>query len=143
AADPGYLIGATGISFNSVGKGTLVLSHTTNDTAGYTLAMPITGKGTIVHDAGQTALMGENAFSGTTTINGGTLISSVNSSSGKSAIGTSAVNIASEGTLEILGTTNTSTNDFSFVNALSGTGLLSVNLNAVDDVFAFTSAVGS
>ncbi len=143
AADAGYLIGATGISFNSVGKGTLVLNHTTNDTAGYTLAMPITGKGTIVHDAGHTVLTGENTFSGTTTINGGTLTSSVNSSSGKSGIGTSAVNIASEGTLEILGTTNTITNDFSFVNALSGTGLLSVNLNAVDDVFAFTSAVGS
>lgn len=143
AADAGYLVGATGISFSSLGKGTLVLNHTTNDAAGYALAMPITGRGTIVHDAGHTVLTSENTFSGTTTINGGTLTSSVNSSSGKTGLGTSAVNIASEGTLEIFGTTNISTNDFTFGNALSGTGLLSLSLNAVDDVFAFTSAVGS
>lgn len=145
AAGAGVISGSTGVTFGS-GTGSLVLNHTTNDPStagGYQLAMPITGQGTIVHQAGHTVLTGDNTYSGKTIVNGGTLTSALQSSANRTGLGSSEVTIGSDGTLEIVGATNTSTNDFAFSNVLNGTGLMSVNLHAGDDVFSFTPAVGN
>ncbi|MBJ9863682.1 MULTISPECIES: autotransporter outer membrane beta-barrel domain-containing protein [Citrobacter] len=145
AAGAGVISGVTGVTFGS-GIGSLVLNHTTNDPStagGYQLAMPITGQGTIVHQAGHTVLTGDNTYSGKTLVNGGTLTSALQSSANRTGLGSSEVTIGSDGTLEIVGATDTSTNDFAFSNVLNGTGLMSVNLYAGDDVFSFTPAVGN
>ncbi len=145
AAGAGVISGSTGVTFGS-GTGSLVLNHTTNDPStagGYQLAMPITGQGTIVHQAGHTVLTGDNTYSGKTIVNGGTLTSALQSSANRTGLGSSEVTIGSDGTLEIVGATNTSTNDFAFSNVLNGTGLMSVNLHAGDDVFSFTPGVGN
>lgn len=145
ATGAGVISGVTGVTFGS-GTGSLVLNHTTNDPStagGYQLTMPITGQGTIVHQAGHTVLTGDNTYSGKTIVNGGTLTSALQSSANRTGLGSSEVTIGSDGTLEIVGATNTSTNDFAFSNVLNGTGVMSVNLHAGDDVFSFTPAVGN
>ncbi|MBY0362351.1 MAG: autotransporter-associated beta strand repeat-containing protein [Phreatobacter sp.] len=83
---------ASGIAFGG-GAGTLVFNHTG---AASTLALPITGNGTILHEAGTTVLTGDNsAFTGTTTISGGTLLVGA---AGSGQLG-GAVNVAVGGTL--------------------------------------------
>ncbi|EGT3575417.1 autotransporter outer membrane beta-barrel domain-containing protein [Citrobacter amalonaticus] len=144
AAGAGVISGATGVTFGS-GTGSLVLNHTTNDPStagGYQLAMPITGQGSIVHLAGHTVLTGDNTYSGKTLINGGTLTSALQSNDNRTGLGSSEVTMGNNGTLEIVGATDASTHDFAFSNVLNGTGLLSVNLNAGDDVFSFAPGTG-
>ncbi|WP_274519051.1 autotransporter outer membrane beta-barrel domain-containing protein, partial [Trabulsiella odontotermitis] len=145
AADAGFITGADKVVFGS-GAGTLVFNHTVSDPStagGYQFAPVISGKGTLIQDAGHTVLSGDNTFSGSTLINGGTLTTNTMSSTNGSGLGSSAVTIDTAGTLEIKGATDASTGDFTLSNALSGTGLMNVDLTAAEDVFAFAPSVGS
>ncbi|KFC04504.1 putative autotransporter protein [Trabulsiella guamensis ATCC 49490] len=145
AAAAGYITGSKGVILGGT-SGTLVFNHTASDPSiagGYQFTHVISGKGTLIQDAGHTVLSGNNSFTGTTLINGGTLTTNTQSSTNRSGLGSSAVAIDSAGTLEVRGTTSTSTGNFNFINALSGMGLIDVDLAATDDIFAFTSSVGS
>ncbi|MDR3106416.1 MAG: autotransporter barrel domain-containing lipoprotein, partial [Yokenella regensburgei] len=145
AFDAGFITGADKVNFGG-GTGTLVFNHTVSDPStagGYQFAPVISGKGTLIQDAGHTVLSGDNTFSGSTLINGGTLTTNTMSSTNSSGLGSSAVTIDTAGTLEVKGATDASTGDFTFSNALSGTGLMSVDLTAADDVFAFAPSAGS
>ena len=73
AGDPSAGAGALNASSVDFGAGTglIVFNHT--DT-GYTFAAPITGVGDVEVYSGETILTAANTYSGTTTINGGSLI---------------------------------------------------------------------
>ncbi|MFW0766447.1 autotransporter outer membrane beta-barrel domain-containing protein [Trabulsiella odontotermitis] len=145
ASDAGFITGADKVVFGA-GTGTLVFNHTVSDPStagGYQFAPVISGKGTLIQDAGHTVLSGDNIFSGSTLINGGILTTNTMSGTNSSGLGASAVTIDTAGTLEIKGATDASTGDFMLSNVLSGTGLMSVDLTAAEDVFAFAPSVGS
>ncbi|WP_369345816.1 autotransporter outer membrane beta-barrel domain-containing protein [Citrobacter rodentium] len=145
AADAGFITGAGKVVFGA-GTGTLVFNHTVSDLStagGYQFSPVISGEGTLIQDAGHTVLSGDNIFSGSTLINGGILTTNKMPGINRSGLGSSAVTIDTAGTLEIKGATNGSTGNFTLRNALSGTGLISVDLTTAEDVFAFAPSVGS
>lgn len=128
------------------GSATLVFNHTETDpttAGGYQFTPLITGNGTVMQDAGHTVLSKENTFSGATLVNGGTLTTTVQSTTGNTGLGTSTVNIAAPGTLDVAGATTDGTGNFTFSNVLTGSGLLSVDLASADDIFAFNPSAGT
>ncbi|WP_421723265.1 autotransporter outer membrane beta-barrel domain-containing protein [Bauldia sp.] len=73
AAAAAGALSAESIKFGS-GTGTLLFNHTSSSSDPFAFAIPIGGKGTILAEAGYTELTTENtSFSGTVTVNGGTL----------------------------------------------------------------------
>ncbi|HFQ8225505.1 TPA: autotransporter outer membrane beta-barrel domain-containing protein [Citrobacter freundii] len=145
AAGAGFITGADSVNMGA-GTGTLVFNHTETDpttAGGYQFTPLITGNGTVMQDAGHTVLNTENTYSGTTQVNGGTLSTTVQSTTGNTGLGTSAVNIAAPGTLEVAGATTDGSGNFTFTNLLTGSGLLSVDLSSAADTFAFASSVGT
>ncbi|HHG9496587.1 TPA: autotransporter outer membrane beta-barrel domain-containing protein [Citrobacter farmeri] len=139
AAGAGFITGADSVNMGA-GTGAIVFNHTGTD---YQFTPLITGNGTVMQDAGHTVLNTENTYSGATQINGGTLTTTVQSTTGNTGLGTSAVNIAAPGTLEVAGATTDGSGNFTFSNLLTGSGLLSVDLASASDTFAFASSVGT
>ncbi|MFS9380609.1 autotransporter outer membrane beta-barrel domain-containing protein [Citrobacter sp. ANG330] len=145
AAGAGFITGADSVNMGA-GSATLVFNHTETDptTAGaYQFTPLITGNGTVIQDAGHTVLSKENTFNGATQINGGTLTTTSQSTTGNTGLGTSTVNIAAPGTLDVAGATTDGTGNFTFSNVLTGSGLLSVDLASADDIFSFASSAGT
>ncbi|WP_448885029.1 autotransporter outer membrane beta-barrel domain-containing protein [Citrobacter telavivensis] len=145
AAGAGFITGADSVNMGA-GTGTLVFNHTETDpttAGGYQFTPLITGNGTVMQDAGHTVLNTENTYSGTTQVNGGTLSTTVQSTTGNTGLGTSAVNIAVPGTLEVAGATTDGSGNFTFTNLLTGSGLLSVDLSSAANTFTFASSVGT
>lgn len=142
AVDAGFITGTTGIIFGN-GDGTLVFNHTNSSAVGYVVNPLISGNlGTVIQDAGHTVFTGENTYSGQTQVNGGTLTVASHSSSGSTGLGSSTVAIAEEGILEILGASN-SAGDYRLSNALSGSGLLRVDLASTTNAFDFADTTGA
>ncbi|KFB98058.1 putative autotransporter protein [Trabulsiella guamensis ATCC 49490] len=139
AAGAGFITGADSVNMGA-GTGTLVFNHTSTD---YQFTPLITGNGTVMQDAGHTVLNTENTYSGTTQVNGGTLSTTVQSTTGNTGLGTSAVNIAAPGTLEVAGATTDGSGNFTFSNLLTGNGLLSVDLASAADTFDFAPSAGT
>ena len=145
AAGAGFITGADSLNMGA-GSATLVFNHTETDpttAGGYQFTPLITGNGTVMQDAGHTVLSKENTFSGATLVNGGTLTTTVQSTTGNTGLGTSTVNIAAPGTLDVAGATTDGTGNFTFSNVLTGSGLLSVDLASADDIFAFNPSAGT
>ncbi|WP_235501713.1 autotransporter outer membrane beta-barrel domain-containing protein [Trabulsiella odontotermitis] len=145
AAGAGFITGADSVNMGA-GTGTLVFNHTVTDpttAGGYQFTPLITGNGTVMQDAGHTVLNTENTYSGTTQINGGTLTTTSQSTTGNTGLGTSAVNIAAPGTLDVAGATTDGTGNFTFSNLLTGNGLLSVDLASAADTFDFAPSAGT
>ncbi|EMO7865590.1 autotransporter outer membrane beta-barrel domain-containing protein [Citrobacter amalonaticus] len=145
AAGAGFITGADSVNMGA-GSATLVFNHTETDpttAGGYQFTPLITGNGTVMQDAGHTVLSKENTFSGATLVNGGTLTTTVQSTTGNTGLGTSTVNIAAPGTLDVAGATTDGTGNFTFSNVLTGSGLLSVDLASADDIFAFNPSAGT
>ncbi|AKE61886.1 lipoprotein/autotransporter domain-containing protein [Citrobacter amalonaticus Y19] len=144
ATGAGFITGADSVNMGA-GTGFIVFNHTVNDpttTGGYQFTSLITGNGTVMQDAGHTVLNTENTYSGTTQVNGGTLTTTVQSTTGNTGLGTSAVNIATPGTLDVAGATTDGSGNFTFSNILTGNGLLNVDLASAADTFTFTSSTG-
>ncbi|HCD7966472.1 TPA: hypothetical protein ND641_000125 [Citrobacter amalonaticus] len=145
AAGAGFITGADSVNMGA-GSASLVFNHTETDpttAGGYQFTPLITGNGTVMQDAGHTVLSKENTFSGATLVNGGTLTTTVQSTTGNTGLGTSTVNIAAPGTLDVAGATTDGTGNFTFSNVLTGSGLLSVDLASADDIFAFNPSAGT
>ncbi|RKR65535.1 autotransporter family porin [Yokenella regensburgei] len=145
ATGAGFITGADSVNMGA-GSGTLVFNHTETDpttAGGYQFTPLITGNGTVIQDAGHTVLRAENTFSGATQVNGGTLTTTLQSNTGNTGLGSSTVNIATPGTLEVAGATTDGTGNFTFSNVLTGSGLLSVDLASADDIFSFDSSTGT
>ncbi|EPJ7186186.1 TPA: autotransporter outer membrane beta-barrel domain-containing protein [Citrobacter amalonaticus] len=145
AAGAGFITGADSVNMGA-GSATLVFNHTETDptmAGGYQFTPLITGNGTVMQDAGHTVLSKENTYSGATLVNGGTLTTTAQSTTGNTGLGTSTVNIAAPGTLDVAGATTDGTGNFTFSNVLTGSGLLSVDLASADDLFAFNPSAGT
>jgi autotransporter family porin len=145
AAGVGFITGADSVNMGA-GSASLVFNHTETDpttAGGYQFTPVITGNGTVIQDAGHTVLSTENTFSGATQVNGGILTTTVQSSTGNTGLGTSTVNIATPGTLDVAGATTDGTGNFTFNNVLTGGGLLSVDLASADDTFSFAPSAGA
>ncbi|PNP35210.1 hypothetical protein AL525_015790 [Citrobacter amalonaticus] len=145
AAGAGFITGADSVNMGA-GSATLVFNHTETDptmAGGYQFTPLITGNGTVMQDAGHTVLSKENTYSGATLVNGGTLTTTAQSTTGNTGLGTSTVNIAAPGTLDVAGATTDGTGNFTFSNVLTGSGLLSVDLASADDIFAFNPSAGT
>ena len=148
ATAAGYVTGTDSIVFGA-GTGSIVFNHTVTDPAtagGYQFTPVISGNGNVTQDAGHTVFTQENTYSGTTSINGGTLTIATVSSTGNTGLGTSAVNIAQAGTLQIDGVSGATTDgagNYTFNNALTGTGLITESMTGGDKVFSFGSSTGS
>ena len=98
-----------------------------SSSAAQTLTGVIAGAGTVIKDtnaASVLSLTGVNTYSGGTTVNVGTLIANVSSSSSNS-IGTGAASIASGAKLEM----NNTGASLTIGNAFSGAGQLNLNFN--------------
>ncbi|WHP30213.1 autotransporter outer membrane beta-barrel domain-containing protein [Trabulsiella odontotermitis] len=145
ATGAGFITGTNSVNMGA-GTGTLVFNHTETDpttAGGYQFTPLITGNGTVMQDAGHTVISAENTYSGATQINGGTLTTTVQSTTGNTGLGTSAVNIAAPGMLEVAGATTDGSGNFTFSNLLTGNGLLSVDLASAADTFAFAPSAGT
>ncbi|KAA1048560.1 autotransporter outer membrane beta-barrel domain-containing protein [Pseudocitrobacter sp. 73] len=142
AAVAGHLIGADSVAFGA-GNGSLVFNHTDDSATGYAFNPLISGEsGAVIQDAGHTVLTAENTYGGRTEVNGGTLTVASHSSTGNTGLGSSAVNIADAGTLSVTGASEAS-GGYALSNALTGNGLLQVNLASADNAFSFTDTTGS
>ncbi|MEC5374847.1 ESPR-type extended signal peptide-containing protein, partial [Pseudocitrobacter sp. MW920760] len=144
AAVAGKITGTgTGSVTFGAGNGSLVFNHTDDSATGYGFNQLISGEnGAVMQDAGHTVFTAENSYGGRTEVNGGTLTVASLSSTGNSGLGSSAVNIAEAGTLSITGSSQAS-GDYALNNALTGDGLLQVDLASADNAFSFTDATGT
>ncbi|ALR78681.1 lipoprotein/autotransporter domain-containing protein [[Enterobacter] lignolyticus] len=142
AASAGFITHADSIIFGA-GDGSLVFNHTDVSDTGYQVDALISGAtGAVVHDAGHTVFNAANTYGGKTDINDGILTVASHANNGVTGLGSSEVNIATPGTLEITAASNTN-GDYTLTNALSGDGLLRVRLDSADKTFAFAGTTGS
>ncbi|EMN3919017.1 autotransporter outer membrane beta-barrel domain-containing protein [Citrobacter farmeri] len=145
ATGAGGITGADSVNMGA-GTGSIVFNHTVTDptaAGGYQFTQLISGNGTVMQDAGHTVLNTENTYSGVTQVNGGTLTTLLQSTAGNTGFGSSAINIATPGTLEVAGATTDGTGNFIFSNLLTGYGLLGVDLASATDTFTFASSAGT
>ncbi|CAK7039629.1 autotransporter outer membrane beta-barrel domain-containing protein [Saezia sanguinis] len=125
--------GTTGsVTGNITDNGTLIFNRSDASTFGGV----ISGSGQLQHDgSGTTTLTAVNIYTGATTVNGGTL-----RLTGGGAIGGGNVVLGSAGTLLI---DAPASGNYSFANALSGSGNLVAALGANTNTFDFASTVGN
>ncbi|RAU50850.1 autotransporter outer membrane beta-barrel domain-containing protein [Pseudocitrobacter sp. RIT415] len=142
AAVAGHLTGTDSVEFGD-GNGSLVFNHTDDSATGYLFNPLIAGEnGAVIQDAGHTVLTAENSYGGRTQVNGGTLTVASHSTTGNTGLGSSAVNIADAGSLSVMGASE-ATGDYTLSNALTGSGLLQVDLASADNAFNFADTTGS
>ncbi|WP_277511117.1 autotransporter-associated beta strand repeat-containing protein, partial [Ereboglobus sp. PH5-5] len=125
----GYLI--TGGTLTTGGTGAVVLN--TNPSVSATIATQITGTHNVEKaGAGTLTLSGSNTHTGTTGVLAGTLVMA-----NEHALGANTVNLAANATLRV------ATGSMTFANAITGSGLLEVDLASATDAFAFAASTGT
>lgn len=103
------------------------------------IAAGITGNGGLTKQgSGRLTLGGNNTYSGLTNIENGTVTLN---STGRT--GSGPVHINNPATFEINESTTDGAGNYTFGSALSGAGLLSVDLQSTDKVFTFSSSASS
>ncbi|WP_161554725.1 autotransporter-associated beta strand repeat-containing protein [Ereboglobus luteus] len=125
----GYLL--TGGTLTTGGTDAVVLNIDSAVSA--TIATTITGTHNVEKDgAGTLVLAGTNTYTGTTSIIGGALVTT-----NEHALGANAVNLAANATLRV------ASGSMTFATAITGGGLLEVDLASATDAFAFAATTGT